>query len=92
MSHKCLLTCGSYSDHLKADVASPPPACLQVQVTDQPLTSFKMMENGRVGAAGSADGATTILQFSDSLVDIQPNEKQAITSVSSLTAAGQSMT
>eukprot|EP00891_Asterochloris_glomerata_P005483 jgi/Astpho2/5483/fgenesh1_pm.00078_%23_1_t len=54
---------------------------LQVQVTDQPLTSFKMMENGRVGAAGSADGATTILQFSDSLVDIQPNEKQAITSI-----------
>ena len=61
--------------------------CLQLQVTDQPLTSFKMMENGRVGAAGSADGATTILQFSDSLVDIQPNEKQAITSVSSLKAA-----
>ena len=51
-----------------------------------------MMENGRVGAAGSADGATTILQFSDSLVDIQPNEKQAITSVSSLEAVVQNMT
>ena len=56
--------------------------CLQVQVTDQPLTSMRMMDNGRVAAVGSADGSTTIVQFSDGLVDMQPNEKQALTSVS----------
>lgn len=55
---------------------------LQVQVTDQPLTSLEMMENGRIAAVGSADGSTTIVQFSDGLVDMQLNEKQALTSVS----------
>ncbi|KAL3145226.1 Dynein, 70 kDa intermediate chain, flagellar outer arm [Trebouxia sp. C0010 RCD-2024] len=54
---------------------------LQVQVTDQPLTSLEMMDNGRIAAVGSADGSTTIVQFSDGLVDMQPNEKQALTSV-----------
>lgn len=57
---------------------------LQVQVTDQPLTSLEMMDNGRIAAVGSADGSTTIVQFSDGLVDMQPNEKQALTSVSQL--------
>ena len=57
---------------------------LQVQVTDQPLTSLRVMESGRIAAVGSADGSTTIVQFSDGLVDIQPNEKQALTSVSPL--------
>lgn len=85
LGHSCLLAFSPAQSWCRV-----PCPNLQVQVTDQPLTSFKMMENGRVGAAGSADGATTILQFSDSLVDIQPNEKQAITSVSSLEAAGQS--
>ena len=42
------------------------------------------MESGRIAAVGSADGSTTIVQFSDGLVDIQPNEKQALTSVSPL--------
>lgn len=51
-------------------------------MTDQPLTSMRMMDNGRVAAVGSADGSTTIVQFSDGLVDMQPNEKQALTSVS----------
>ena len=55
---------------------------LQVQVTDQPLTSLRVMDSGRIAAVGSADGTTTIVQFSDGLVDIQPNEKQALTSVS----------
>lgn len=40
------------------------------------------MENGRIAAVGSADGSTTIVQFSDGLVDMQLNEKQALTSVS----------
>lgn len=51
-------------------------------MTDQPLTSLEMMENGRIAAVGSADGSTTIVQFSDGLVDMQLNEKQALTSVS----------
>ena len=58
------------------------PGLLQVQVTDQPLTSLEMMDNGSIAAVGSADGSTTIVQFSDGLVDMQPNEKQALTSVS----------
>jgi len=58
---------------------------LQVQVTDQPLTSLRVMDTGRIAAVGSADGTTTIVQFSDGLVDIQPNEKQALTSVSCCT-------
>ena len=56
---------------------------MQVQVTDQPLTSLRVMESGRIAAVGSADGSTTIVQFSDGLVDIQPNEKQALPSVRS---------
>lgn len=55
---------------------------LQVQITDQPLTSLEIMDTGRICAVGAADGSTTIVQFSDGLVDLQPNEKQALTSVS----------
>ena len=58
-------------------------ATLQVQVSDQPLTSLRVMDTGRIAAVGSADGSTTIVQFSDGLIDMQPNEKQALTSVSS---------
>ena len=53
-----------------------------MQVTDQPLTSLRVMDTGRIAAVGSADGSTTIVQFSDGLIDMQPNEKQALTSVS----------
>lgn len=56
---------------------------MQVQVSDQPLTSLRMMDTGRIAAVGSADGSTTIVQFSDGLIDMQPNEKQSLTSVSS---------
>ncbi len=54
-------------------------------MTDQPLTSLRVMDSGRIAAVGSADGTTTIVQFSDGLVDIQPNVKQALTSVSCCT-------
>ena len=47
---------------------------LQVQVSDQPLTSLRMMDTGRIAAVGSADGSTTIVQFSDGLIDMQPND------------------
>lgn len=60
-------------------------ALLQVQVTNQPLTSLEIMENGRIAAVGSADGNTTIVQFSDGLIDMQLNEKQSLTSVSEFT-------
>ena len=52
-----------------------------------------MMDNGRIAAVGSADGNTTIVQFSDGLVDMQLNEKQALTSVSQIpcTVVVQSM-
>ena len=53
-------------------------------MTAQPLTSLEIMENGRIAAVGSADGNTTIVQFSDGLVDIQLNEKQSLTSVSEI--------
>ncbi|KAK9824062.1 hypothetical protein WJX72_007469 [[Myrmecia] bisecta] len=54
---------------------------LSVQVTDQPLTSFRIQEAGKLCAVGSADGNTTILQLGDGLVDMQPNEKPGITSI-----------
>lgn len=54
---------------------------LQVAVTDQPLTAFRIQDAGRIAAVGAADGSTTLLALCDGLVDMQPNEKQAMTAV-----------
>ena len=54
---------------------------LSLPVSETSLTSFRIQETGRVAAVGARDGSTAILQLADSLVDIQPNEKQALTSV-----------
>ena len=54
---------------------------LSLPVSDTSLTSFRIQENGRVAAVGARDGATAILQLADSLVEMQPNEKQSLTSV-----------
>ena len=52
------------------------------QVTKAPLTALRLQENGRIAAVGAADGSTSVLRLSDSLADMQPNEKYAMTSVS----------
>lgn len=54
---------------------------LSLPVSDNPLTSFRIQENGRMAAVGARDGSTAILQLADSLVEMQPNEKQSLTSV-----------
>ncbi|KAK9868043.1 hypothetical protein WJX84_000850 [Apatococcus fuscideae] len=54
---------------------------LSLPVSDNPLTSFRIQENGRMAAVGARDGSTAILQLADSLVEMQPNEKQSLTSI-----------
>ena len=55
---------------------------LSLPVSGTSLTSFRIQENGRMAAVGARDGSTAILQLADSLVEMQPNEKQSLTSVS----------
>lgn len=57
--------------------------CLQVQVTDRPLTAFSMQASQapRLCGVGSADSSVTILQLSEGLVEMQHNEKNIISSV-----------
>lgn len=51
---------------------------LQVQVTDQALTSFNVQDTGRLITVGAADGSTTLLELCDGLSSAQPGEKQAV--------------
>ena len=51
------------------------------QVSKAPLTALRLQENGRIAAVGAADGSTSVLRLSDSLAEMQPNEKYAVTSV-----------
>lgn len=51
---------------------------LSVNVSDSPLYSIKVTENGRYVACGSKDGRTTLLELNSGLYTIQPNEKQSL--------------
>lgn len=42
---------------------------------------MRLQDNGRIAAVGAADGSTSVLRLSDSLAEMQPNEKYAVTSV-----------
>ena len=46
-----------------------------------PLTALRLQENGRIAAVGAADGSTSVLRLSNSLAEMQPNEKYAVSSV-----------
>ncbi|CAL8464794.1 g4329 [Coccomyxa elongata] len=50
---------------------------LSMQVADCALTSLRVHENGGLIAVGCADGTTSVLQLSSSLVDLQPGETAA---------------
>ncbi|BDA50396.1 Dynein intermediate chain 2, axonemal [Coccomyxa sp. Obi] len=50
---------------------------LSMQVADCALTSLRVHEGGGLVAVGCADGTTSVLQMSSSLVDVQPGEKAA---------------
>jgi hypothetical protein len=52
--------------------------CLQVAVTDAPLTSFAIQNNGRMLGLGTQGGACHVLSLSAGLVEMAANEKQGI--------------
>jgi hypothetical protein len=54
------------------------PLPLQVQVSDRELTSFTIQESGAMCAAGTSDGAVSVLQLSPGLSEMAQNEKQGI--------------
>jgi hypothetical protein len=53
-------------------------AAVQVQVSDQSLTSFAIQDSGAVLGCGTADGCCCVMQLSASLVEMAQNEKQGI--------------
>jgi dynein intermediate chain 2 len=55
-------------------------AALTVKVCDEPLSAVRVPENGQYVALGSQHGTVTLLELSDSLVQVQPNEKSAVSS------------
>jgi len=53
------------------------------QVSDAPLYSLSMDVQGRMLGVGSQNGVVTLIRPSDSLVELQRQEKSVINSVSS---------
>merc|ERR1719230_1360421 len=51
---------------------------LSQKVSDAPLTSINVQEQGQLLAVGDADGNITMLQLCESLVKPGPNEKAVI--------------
>ncbi len=51
------------------------------QVSPRALTALRVHDAGRLAALGAADGSTAILQLSDGLTELQPNEKAAFAAV-----------
>ena len=51
---------------------------LTVQVSDVALTSFNIQDGGKLVTTGAADGVTTLMDVSEGLAVLQPNEKQSI--------------
>lgn len=56
---------------------------LSVKVSERPLTAFAMQagQAPRLCGVGSADGGVTVLQLSQGLVEMQDNERSAISAV-----------
>ncbi|KAJ3144254.1 Dynein intermediate chain 2, axonemal [Irineochytrium annulatum] len=48
---------------------------LTVQVVNSPIHSIKVQDHGKLVAATARDGSTTLLELSDGLAKMQPNEK-----------------
>jgi dynein intermediate chain 2 len=54
---------------------------LQVQVTDQVLTSMRVQDGGKMVAVGARDGSVTLLDICDGLSMMQTGEKHAISAI-----------
>ncbi|XP_070580175.1 dynein intermediate chain 3, ciliary-like [Ptychodera flava] len=54
---------------------------LSLQVTDEPLHSLRIQDQGRFIASGSQSGTTTLLELSSGLCTMQRNEKGLITAM-----------
>lgn len=52
-----------------------------LKVCDDPLHAIRVHEQGRLVACGSRSGSTTVLELSEALSSLQPNEKQNINAV-----------
>ena len=48
---------------------------LSIQVTDDPLYSLRIHDNGRFVVTGSKDGTTALIELSDNLCTLQVREK-----------------
>jgi dynein intermediate chain 2 len=55
---------------------------LTVQVSNSPIQSVKVQDFGRLVAVGARDGTTTLVELSESLYKLQPNEKSVFSAVS----------
>ncbi|CAM9437147.1 unnamed protein product [Lampetra fluviatilis] len=56
-------------------------ATLTLQVSDEPLHSLRIQDNGRFLACGSQNGTATLLELSSGLSSLQRNEKALITAM-----------
>ncbi|EDQ84795.1 uncharacterized protein MONBRDRAFT_39146 [Monosiga brevicollis MX1] len=90
--YPCYLTCGVWS-HTRPAVSfvgrsdgaidvydylfKQAEAALTVPVSDSPVRSIAAAENSNVIAVGSSDGAVTLLELSDGLVNMQGNNEKA---------------
>lgn len=54
---------------------------LTVQVSSAPIQSVKFQDSGRLLAVGARDGTTTLVELSESLAKLQPNEKAVFSAV-----------
>ncbi|KAL7748979.1 hypothetical protein RI367_005628 [Sorochytrium milnesiophthora] len=51
---------------------------LSLQVCSSPIHSLRVQDHGKIAAAGARDGSTTLLELSEGLSKMQPNEKATL--------------
>jgi hypothetical protein len=78
--------CSSHSQSIYTPYIDYPP--LQnirdyIQVCDEPLSTVRVPDSGRYVAVGSQQGTVTVLELSERLSQLQPNEKQSTSAVRS---------
>ncbi|WP_411023593.1 hypothetical protein, partial [Salmonella sp. s51228] len=54
---------------------------LSFKVTEAGLSSISVQEHGKLVACGSPDGNLTIVELSESLYNLQKNEKNSVTAI-----------
>lgn len=56
-------------------------AALSVQVSESPLQSVRVQEQGAYVSCGSKDGSVTLIELGNTLARLQPNEKPSISAL-----------